>query len=142
MGKTTTVTFTKPIDHYAPGDVREVSADELKRLEDYAKRWKITDYYVEGKQVLDAPENPRPSKAKTTVSSDGTKKRNKQAAPKVEETATDEESDQGEDTTPPDAPDTTDQGDESGEPETDEATELPEVTDEPATDDTKKNAKK
>lgn len=91
MGKTTTVTFTKPIDHYAPGDVREVSADELKRLEEYATRWKIKDFYVKGSQTLDQPEVARPSKTTGVVTSDGSKPQSTRprAAQAVEASGTD-----------------------------------------------------
>lgn len=80
------VTFTKPIDHYAPGDVRDINKDEEKRLEEYAKRWKISDYLVKGKQTVEAPKAaPKPSKTTATVSSDGTKTTGskKPAAPKT-----------------------------------------------------------
>jgi hypothetical protein len=90
MGKTTKVTFTKAIDHYAPGDVREVSADELKRLDEYATRWKIKDYYVKGEQTLEAQESPKPSKTTATVSSEGKTTPNRpRAAQAVEASGTD-----------------------------------------------------
>lgn len=111
-----TVTFVKPIDHYAPGDVRDITKDEKKRLEEYAKRWKITDYLVEGKQTLEAPKAaPKPSKTTATVSSDGTKTTKKKAAPKAPKQ--------------PAAPVTTPEGGKpkEGEDETDPAVDLPPV---------------
>lgn len=167
MGKTTTVTFTKPIDHYAPGDVREVSADELKRLEEYATRWKIKDFYVKGAQTLDQPEVARPSKTTGVVTSDGSKPQSTRprAAAAVEASqddgsdgndAGDQESTTGNDNGGSDeakakeAAAATGEGDEADTTdETDEATELPEVTGDPVTDEgktpktaTKSNAKK
>lgn len=57
------VTFKQNIDHYVVGDVRDLDKDELKRLEEYAKRWDIKgDYLVKGEQAITNEEAPRTEK--------------------------------------------------------------------------------
>lgn len=59
------VTFTNNVDHYVKGDVRDLDRDELKRVDEYAKKWKIKDPYVKGQasqEQLDESETKTASK--------------------------------------------------------------------------------
>jgi hypothetical protein len=110
-----TVTFKQNIDHYVVGDVRDLDKDELKRLEEYAKRWDIKgDYLVKGKQTITNEEAPRTEKktlgGDTVDITDETKKG--QAAGNTRKASKP-------------APVTTPEGDDGSETETDPAEELP-----------------
>ena len=46
------VTFNENTDHYRRNDVRDLDAKEIKRLEEYAKRWRIKNAFtVKGKKA-------------------------------------------------------------------------------------------
>lgn len=60
------VTFTKNIDHYVVGDVRELDKDEIKRLEAYAKRWDVeAPYFEKGEKDIVNEEAAQPDEKKT-----------------------------------------------------------------------------
>lgn len=71
--KTTKVTFNANVDHYVRGDVHELTADELKRVDAYAERWNIEKPYVKGEKSMDAAESADalPSRTTTVTSAEG-----------------------------------------------------------------------
>lgn len=53
MAKDTLVTFNENVDTYVRGDVVGLDADELKRVDAYAKRWNIEKPYSKGAKDVD-----------------------------------------------------------------------------------------
>lgn len=70
------VTFTENVDHYVKGDTEELSAEELKRVDDYAKRWNISKPYVKGEKsvTVDESDDALPSRTTTVTSADGSRR--------------------------------------------------------------------
>lgn len=109
------VTFTNNVDHYVRGDTHDLSSDELKRVDAYAKKWKIEKPYVKGEATAEqlAVELPNPRKRRNAKRTQPAPKAEKAAKPaKVED-------EPKEPVTPP-------------ADETDPATELPEDKGNPA----------
>lgn len=109
------VTFNENVDHYVKGDVVDLDADELKRVDAYAKNAGVEKPYVKGAKKVETTkgETTQESAARTT-GKDVEEKQANDTAVEVEQPA--------------------DDGSEEKAAETDEATELPPVDDEPATD--------
>jgi len=62
------VTFNENTDHYRRNDVRDLDAKEIKRLEEYAKRWRIKNAFtVKGKKAAKPKTDGGDDSADTTT---------------------------------------------------------------------------
>lgn len=125
--KTTKVTFTANVDHYVRGDVEELTSDELKRVDEYAKRWNIENPYKKGDAKLEADENASglPSRTTTVTSADGERVTPKAASDAIVDEPAEVNQDEPSNTESDDAP-----SDDAG---NQPANELPPATNKPVT---------